>query len=52
MSQYVCWRCGLLQGEEWEPWEPSKLCPSCSEALNRANRRYKSGDHSDREEEN
>lgn len=49
MSQYICWNCGLLQGDEWEPWEPSRLCPACSKAMNR---RYNRERCDQEEEEN
>jgi Zn finger protein HypA/HybF involved in hydrogenase expression len=35
MSKYLCWNCGLWQGDESEPEEASKLCPSCKAAMSR-----------------
>lgn len=28
-GQYVCWNCGLRQGDPDAPELPSDLCPSC-----------------------
>lgn len=33
MSKYLCWNCGLWQGDEQDDLESSKLCPACKKAI-------------------
>jgi hypothetical protein len=33
MSQYYCWNCGLMQGDDTDPIEASRLCPACAAAM-------------------
>ena len=33
MSKYLCWNCGLWQGDEQDDLESSKLCPACKKAM-------------------
>jgi hypothetical protein len=37
MSKYLCWNCGLWQGDEQDDLESSKLCPSCRSAIEATN---------------
>ena len=33
--RYLCWNCGLWQGDESDPLTISQLCPSCKTAMRR-----------------